>query len=470
MKPKDPSGSAGSTDLELGGGDVPDLDLGPRSKPSQQSIALASMRPGVPMTPASVPPSHRPADPAEMGGAFDLDFGANGGTAPAPNASPAPVAAPGRGASSTGALQKDDDGGYAEAVRLGDYGPAPAEWWKSPFYAYRVKMRQMELRKDLHSKRGELQEAEDAVEDVLVGMAERGRKKVELKSSYAKLLSMVHSAEGALRQRDSAMAAEAEAHAKATGVIDDKLAPVEAELAGARGEEKSLSDVFEKVDAIRQRADAKVKRVDIDLRAAIARAAAANAGAGRKSQPDVGAAGAEVQARTAERDARQAEVDAAMPAVTEAAQRLTAARKKSAGIEQRVLGLKNERAALDAQFRRRGAAHGRQVALAQKEVRTAMATLGRAMAVDTATFGSDWDGPRADVATLDRAVKVKDDEVMLHVMALDAHESSTVSRGIGVAIGSVVFMLLLVIVPVVLNVMHNLRPPPPPPSVADAPE
>jgi hypothetical protein len=416
------------------------------------------------------------ADLMKPGGAsFDLDFGAAG----APATGAAPALAPGAllpGVPAPSSLFHSEDGGKAKAARLGDYGDAPAEWWKAPAYAYRVKMRQLDLRRDLVRKRAELEAAQGAVEDALVILAERGRKSIETKDSYSKLLGAVISAEHTLRERDSALAAEADAHAKATAGLDAQISQHEAELAGARAEEKGYNDVFERVDAVRQRADAKVKRIDIDLRAAIARAGGA---AGRKSLSDGSPASgrnpgagvlpdAEVQARTAEREARLAELDASMPAVTEAAQKLTVARKKTAGIEQKMLVVKNERASLENQFRRRGAAHGKQVALAQKDVRVAMAALGRAMAVDTATFGAEWAETRAEIGTLDKAVTAKDDDVMLHVMALDAHDAPTVSKGLGLAVGAVVFLLLLVLIPVGLNVASNLRPPPKPAALPAA--
>jgi hypothetical protein len=346
-----------------------------------------------------------------------------------------------------------DDGGRKAAEALGAYGDAPAEWWKAPVYAYRVKVRQLDLRRGLAARRIELDQAQEAVDNALIVLAERGRKLVESKDSYAKRLDAVIVAETDLKARDSALATETEAHHRQTAGLDERIAQREAELAGARAEAKAYANTFDRADAIRQRADAKVKRLDIELRSAQARAAGSAVG---------GSGGAEVTARTAERDERVSELEQSMPAVLEATQKLTAARRKVATLEGALKSVKNERAALEEQFRKRGAAHGAQVVKAQKAVRVALAALGRAAALDLNTFGAEWTEQRNEIASLDRVTTARDDEVMLHVMALDAYERKTVQTGVAVVGGLVGLMVVLMSLAVFLT--HASAPLPPPPA------
>jgi hypothetical protein len=356
-------------------------------------------------------------------------------------------------------LLLSDDGGKAAARRVADYGDAPAEWWKAPFYAYRVKMRQMDLRRDLASRRTDLVTAQRAVDDAFVALADRGRKLVTGKDAYAKLLVAVVAAEHSLRQRDGALAAETDAHTQKLGSFDARIAQHEAEAGAARAEQNALDDVFASADAIRQRADAKVKRVDIELRAAVARATPAGVPGGGGVSDEINAA---VEARTAEREARLAELAQAMPAVTQATQNLTAARRNVTAIEQKILAAKNERAAIEAAFRRRGAAHGAEVAKAEEDVRAAMALLGRTAAADHRTFGSEWSEARRELAVLEKTATTRDDDVMLHVMALDADDHPMVRMGIGLAVGAIALLMLLALLPLAFR-----SAPPPVPTTID---
>jgi len=490
-----PKARAVATEIELGEAavapapeapppvlEVPDLALAPRTQPRPVRPSPIAPTPAIAPSPSEsaskvpsfAPPPMKPAarKPAAPGqvtaGSFDEmdmmsnDFGSidlegesgrqPNGKAKTESVAPAAVAPTGM------TLLLSEDGGRAAAVRLGAYGDVPDAWWKTPAYAYRVKMRQLELRRILAARRETLTAAQSATDDILVGLAERGRRLLSQKDSYSKLLGAVISAEHALRERDSALAAETDVHRQKTAGLDARIALLEAELAGAKAEEQACDDVFARVDAIRQRADAKVKRVDIELRSALARAMPAGVpGAGGMTE-EINAA---VAARTAERDARLAEIEQAMPAVVEATQKLAVARRKSTAVEHTVLVAKNERAAMEANFRKRGAAHGAEVARAQKEVRAAMALLGRTAAADSSTFGAEWSDARRQLVALDQTTAARDDDVMLHVMALDACDPAKVRTGIGLILGGLGLLIVLALLPLAIR----LATPAPPVSV-----
>jgi len=408
------------------------------------------------------------------GGAIDLDVRpepepprappGGGSGAPGPrSASGAPESLP--AASGPGsALLQSEDGGQGAAERLAGYGPPPAEWWRSPVYAYSVKMRQMSLRRDLVTRRADLEKAHAAADDALVVLAERARKLADQKPAYGKLVDAVKVAEADLRARDSALAAEAEAHAKKTAALDERVGKLEAEAAGARAEERSLRDYFNRVDDIRQRAEAKLKRAEIELRSAVARASggpvdSSGPAAVRKAQTDAAMSDPEVVSRAAERDARQAEVSGAMPAVTEANQKLTAARRKLASIEEPILAAKNQRAALEDEFRKRGATHGAEVEKGQTRVRAAMAALGRSIVADREAFGAEWEEARREIASLDQVTAARDDEVMLHVMAVDAYDRKSVQTGLALIVGALALVMAVALLPVLVFARPAPKPP-----------
>jgi DNA repair exonuclease SbcCD ATPase subunit len=345
---------------------------------------------------------------------------------------------------------KDDDA-RAAAARLGDYGDAPTEWWMAPVYAYRVKMRQLELRRELATKKAALDTARGAADDVLVALAQRGRKHVEHNDEYAKLLQTLKAAEAGLRERDSALAAETDAHGQKTAGIDEQIGHVEAELAALRADEKTAVEHFERLDAVRQRADAKAKRIEIELRAAIAKAGPPPSKSGLPRAADVGLDDPEVVAKTRERDARLAEVQQATPAVTEATKDLAACRKRVTSVQEKLLDLKNQRAAIEAQWKRRGAHHGAEVEKAEKAVRAAFAALGRACATDNSTFGPEWDEARKEIVALDKTAAARDEEVVLHAMALDAHDRATTQRGIVMVASIAALLAVLCVLPFVFS-------------------
>jgi hypothetical protein len=454
-------------ELELGSPVVPDLVFAPRASAApSRAPAVSASAPPVDITEPKLPsfapppvrvPSKKPSAAPPVADSFDdMDMMSNDyGTidlagptgvdlqAPPPSHVLEPPPAP--LASSKGiTLLLSEDGGSEAARRLGDYGDAPAEWWKTPMYAYRVKTRQAELRRVLSDRRAELQKAQDATDIALAILGERGRKYVAGNEAYAKLNATVAAAESALNDRDSALAAATDAHRKQLAEIDARIIDGEADVNGAKAEEKSYNDVFTRADEIRQRADVKVKRVDIELRAAVTRATPAGVPAGGAMSDEVRMA---VEARTAERDARMAELQQTLPAVADATQRLSAARRRTVDFEQKVRAAKNERAALEATFAKRGATQGAEVESAQKGVRTALAALGRAAAGDHSVFGPEWDGARRELALLDKATAGRDDQVMLHVMALDAYDRPKVKTGLVLVLSAIAFVMLLALLP-----------------------
>jgi len=347
-----------------------------------------------------------------------------------------------------------DDGGHDAAMKLADYGDPPTAWWNAPLYAYHVMMRQQALKHALVEKRASLAKARTAADDAVAAFAERGRKVMAASDAYSKKLGALTVAEHGLREKDGALASESDAHAQKIAGFDERIAALEAELAAARAEEKAHSANFVRVDDIRQRADAMVKRAEIDLRNAVARL-------GPSAVPGVDASAADptVAAKTAERDARKAELAQAMPAVLDLTQTLTVARRKVTAAEEKVLAAKNERAAVEAAFKKRGAAHGAVVAKAQEEVRAAMAALGRAALNDHASFGREYDELRKEIAALDKVVSARDDDVELHVLAMGVHDRPTVKNGIAVVAAAVGLLIALMLLPL-LFVGGSPKPPP----------
>jgi hypothetical protein len=213
------------------------------------------------------------------GGALELDdirvvaSGSLAAALPSGGLGPVPRPAPGERFQRNGLVGGIEEAPEdAEARALADYGESPSRWWQAPFYAYRVRTRQSELRRQLAERQRDLSRARDACEEVKVAFAERARLVAQPIEMFAKLLEPIAMAERVMLERDTALSAEMEAHKGQLRVLDDRIVQLETELAEAKSDEHRIEDRLAEAEAVRQRAEAKMKRAEIEIRNAEARA------------------------------------------------------------------------------------------------------------------------------------------------------------------------------------------------------
>ncbi len=230
-------------------------------------------------------------DDALEGGSLDLDL-SNGPplvastNASVPKVPQAPVAGAGAGApgasgaaAGVGAPATAPAGGAQpakaevdryEARALADYGEPPSAWWKAPLYAYRVLRRRPELKKIADQKRREAERAEGAAEDALLAFASLVRSDAEKLGAYGGAFESVRATERVLGDRDAVLASETEAHKHRQAEHDTKLAGLEAELSQIQAEERLIAGALAEADTLLKRAEARAKRLEIEMRNAIA--------------------------------------------------------------------------------------------------------------------------------------------------------------------------------------------------------
>ena len=225
-----------------GGGGAPlELDIGPGGKSLPPHLSSSSMR-AAPLIEARVsvpsgssagakvpPPSfdrHRPAEPPRAEGEVDP----------------------------------------FDARALADYGEAPTKPWLAPIYAFRVLTRRAELRRLLSTARDEAKRAALRSEDIFVAFAERARLIIEKNPGQARVLEEVVAAESLLRSRDGALAGDMDATRGRLSSIDARITSLDGELLAAQAEEKRVADELAQVVAVRERADTKMKRAEIEIR------------------------------------------------------------------------------------------------------------------------------------------------------------------------------------------------------------
>jgi len=163
----------------------------------------------------------------------------------------------------------------SDARLLADYGDPPRHWLLSPIYAWRVLRRRRELKKALAGRREEAARASSEVDDALVAFAERSRSTAEQCAAYAEALEQLGRAEAVLRSRDQVLADEQDAHGARLAQVDARLTALEAELAQAQRDERATAAELGALQEALAREEVRLKRAEIELRAAQQRAAGA---------------------------------------------------------------------------------------------------------------------------------------------------------------------------------------------------
>jgi chromosome segregation ATPase len=165
----------------------------------------------------------------------------------------------------------------ADAYALADYGEPPESWFVAPMYAWRVLKRQRELKAALVGRQAEAQHAVTAVEEALVGFAERVRPAAEKGSGYAIALEDLSRAEDVLRSRDNVLAAEQDAQKARLAQVDARLAATENELVDSQTNERLLAQDLASAQAGLAREEAKLKRAESELKSVTARTSSSGA-------------------------------------------------------------------------------------------------------------------------------------------------------------------------------------------------
>jgi hypothetical protein len=170
------------------------------------------------------------------------------------------------------------DRGFAdatEAALLADYGESPTRLWQAPLYAYRVRTRQAELRRQLAERKADLARARQVEEDAKLAFAERARPVAEGAGTFKQALDPIATHERLMFERDGALSAEMDAHKGRLSVIDERVQGLLVELDAAKADEHEVEQRLHEAEAVRQRAETKLKRAEIEVRNAAKLAEAA---------------------------------------------------------------------------------------------------------------------------------------------------------------------------------------------------
>lgn len=259
-----------------------------------------------------------------------------------------------------------------EAQALADYGPAPTSAVAAPFYFVRVVMRRRALRAEAIEARDQAAKRAEEEQDALAAVTESLRVKLEADPNWLGLLAPVKAVEERAASRGEALqSASADLRAR-LDAIDAEASGVEGEIERGKVVEAELSEVVAGVADQLERVEGRVRRTDIEIRAAQTAARAASGPEATTMPPEHAARLATLSAERAE---RQAEVDRAAAALREARQPLDAQARLLASLDRKRIDLARKRKQTEDQYSRQISVRSEGVAVAHRERRDALAAL-----------------------------------------------------------------------------------------------
>jgi hypothetical protein len=300
-----------------------------------------------------------------------------------------------------------------DARAYADYGPPPEAFWRAPLYAYRVFARRGALRRDLPAMRDDTERTHKRVHDALAQFGERARER----AVGGPLLDRVKEAEALLKTREGAQTSTTDAHAGALAAIDARLAIASAELARTRDDEARAQTTRDAAEEDQRRADAKIKRVDIEIRNQAATA----------------------PSRAEEREALARDLAQKIQKRTDAEAALATAKREATAAQAKNDAVVAERTAEEARYARQSGVRGEGSSDAQKRFRAALVDLGRAMLTDASA--TDLAAARDELARLEAQATQKAKALRVHESAIDAYDKGKVMLGLAVIFAAFLIVL-----------------------------
>lgn len=333
-----------------------------------------------------------------------------------------------------------------EITLTADYGAAPTSALLAPLYAYRVYTRRAPLQQALARHHAGLVQAEAERDDALARLASELRSLLEASDTFRRLLEPIREVERLSGDRHAALSQVDSGYREQMGKFDGDLARLGEALAQASAVRAERSALAEARDNELRRADAKLKRVQIEMRGVLDLARQAVGPEGGDMPPAQAAQLAELQTRikALEPEALQARSEYAT-----AEQALEQAQAEQRRLEAQKRALERQRAQAGGELEKQLSARAAGVTDAEQQRRSALAEVARAVLAARGSVAV----PEATLHALrehDRRVEAQAVRVETHVRALDAHDRERVRQGIIVALSTLGVVVLAIVLKAVL--------------------
>lgn len=343
-----------------------------------------------------------------------------------------------------------------------DYGPAPTNLALAPAYAVRVFFRRRELRTQIAELGTSFEVAEKARDELLVALAEDVRAKAANDEELAKLFAGVSAVEEVARTRKANLVG-------VSAEYDELSAKLEEERAAIDGSASENAKILESARAtlaerrrVLDRAEARKKRAYIEIRGILDLVEKSGGGPSDAQSAKLDELERAVAAQKPELD-----LAAATVAETEATLRDVENGERELGKQTRELD--RQRRALDARFKKQLGVRTGGVNDAEKDRALSLADAARKV---LALRGRGADVPKATldrIAQGDRIVLERALELEKHVRARSAYDADAFKRGIVIAAGAALLVVLFLSVALFRHGGQHAGSPQPTTEKADKP-
>ena len=175
--------------------------------------------------------------------------------------------------------------------------------------------------------------------------------------------------------------------------------------------------------------------------------------------PDIARAPTQMSDWASERDVQAAEVGRLRPHVAQLTQRASETKAHVAAVQAKIAAAHTERTELERWFKRQAGTRTAAVEESRKMVKSHLCDLARRAIAEPATYESDFDAARADIARLGRAAEARAHDVRIHEAAIVSFDRAVYKKGLIVGIVAAFLAAALIIVPIVLRATLPAPPP-----------
>jgi hypothetical protein len=333
-----------------------------------------------------------------------------------------------------------------EVTLLADYGAVPRNAVLTPMYAYRVLSRRSVLQRAKREQHAALAQAEAERDGALAQLAHELRPHLEASDVFRRLLEPVREIERLAGERSAALSQADEGFREQMGKFDQELGQLGEALTRISAVVAERSKAAELTQDALARAEAKHKRVQIEIRGVMDVARQLVGPAGGDIPPAQAAQLAQLQARAA---ALEPELAGAKAAHAASSASLGEAQSELRRIEGQSRQVQRQKAAAGGSLEQQLSARAAGVSEAQGQRIQALAEVARAVLASRCSMPV----PDATLEALrqhDARVEAQAVRLEMHVRALDSHDREKVRQGIIVTLSALGIVMLAIVLKAVL--------------------
>lgn len=324
-----------------------------------------------------------------------------------------------------------------EALALADFGPVPTRIWETPGYAMRVVLRRRQLAGEARLLARELELKEKAWLDALVALVDAIRPALEAHPDGARWLAPIAEIEERARARGDALETTSSEFAGKVAEIDREIAVAEEAYDVEVTKLEPITAELERRKSELSRAEAMLKRMDIEIRAA-QQAAMAAAGPDATVAPPEHAR--KLAALSEERSLRAEDVARAKADLDEVRRPHQAQEKKLGDKRRQIADLRKRRRSLEDTYSRQLSVRGQGVVEAEREKREITIEIGKRLLVESPVPIDE--GARKGAEVAQKALLTTRGELEKHTLACDLYEREPFKRG-WMVLGAGLLLLVL---------------------------